>query len=114
MYTFDCYIMGLSAYSFQSRHQRPLGHIGIWPEFAMLNHSCVPNVSICVIKDRMLMHAADDIPAGTELCTNCLGPLVAAPLGARRQRLQEGCGFRCGRRWGMGGWVGGSLGGGKG
>lgn len=25
------------------RREQPRGHIGIWPEFAFLNHSCMPN-----------------------------------------------------------------------
>lgn len=77
------------------RHQKPMGFIGVWPEFTMLNHSCAPNVSVTVVGDRMLLHASADVPAGGELTTNYIGRYVAAPLAVRRARLQEDCGFRC-------------------
>ena len=55
----------------QVRQQAPAGFIGLWPEFSLLAHSCVPNTSHVVVGDRMLVHAA-----GKKRYTNslvCLG-----------------------------------------
>ena len=42
----------------QVRQQLPAGFIGLWPEFPLLSHSCVPNTATAVVGDRMLVHAA--------------------------------------------------------
>jgi hypothetical protein len=39
----------------QLRHQKPLGFVGLWPEYSMMNHSCAPNTSILVVRERMLV-----------------------------------------------------------
>lgn len=39
----------------QLRHQKPVGYVGLWPEFSLLNHSCLPNTAQVVVKDRMLV-----------------------------------------------------------
>jgi hypothetical protein len=45
----------------------------VWPEFALLRHSCAPNTSSCVVDRFMLMHATEDVPVGGELTANKLG-----------------------------------------
>jgi hypothetical protein len=40
---------------------------GLWPEFAMLNHSCVPNTIPVLIGDRLVVRAAVHIPEGGEV-----------------------------------------------
>jgi hypothetical protein len=79
----------------QVRHQAPLGFLGLWPEFALLNHSCAPNVSVTVVKGAMLVHATDTLQPGDELATSYLGRAVMSPLQQRRQLLQDGYGFTC-------------------
>ena len=44
-----------------ARGSRPEGHSGLWPEFAMLNHSCAPNAANLTVEDRMLVRAAADV-----------------------------------------------------
>lgn len=80
----------------QVRHQPPVGFLGLWPEFSLLNHSCTPNVAITVVKGTMLLHASDLLQQGQELATSYLGRAVMAPLQQRRQMLQDGYGFECG------------------
>jgi len=46
---------------------------GVWPEFSLLNHSCVPNTQPVLIGDRLLLRAASNIPEGGELTTSYLG-----------------------------------------
>eukprot|EP00798_Chlamydomonas_sp_ICE-L_P012587 gene12587-15811_t len=60
----------------QTRQQKGSGFIGVWPEFAMINHSCMPNSSITVIKDRALIHSADEIPKGGQVTRNYLGQMI--------------------------------------
>lgn len=38
------------------------GHLGLWPSFSMLNHSCLPNAINYVVGDRMLVFAARHVP----------------------------------------------------
>ncbi|CAG7945325.1 unnamed protein product [Penicillium salamii] len=40
---------------------------GIWPQASYINHSCVCNVRRAFAGDMMIIRAAQDIPAGTEL-----------------------------------------------
>jgi hypothetical protein len=98
------------------RHQPPVGFLGLWPEFSLLNHSCTPNVAITVVKGTMLLHASDLLQQGQELATSYLGRAVMAPLQQRRQMLQDGYGFECGcgrcvgvQHWAAGAWAAASV-----
>jgi SET and MYND domain-containing protein len=57
----------------QVRHERPQGFIGVWPELALLRHSCAPNSSVVVVGKHALLHATADLEAGTEVTFNKLG-----------------------------------------
>jgi hypothetical protein len=80
----------------QVRHQPPVGFLGLWPEFSLLNHSCTPNVALTVIKGTMLLHASDLLSEGQELSSSYLGRALMAPLQQRQQLLRDNYGFECG------------------
>jgi hypothetical protein len=84
---------------------------GVWPEFALLNHSCAPNtVPPVLLQDRLLLRSALPVPAGEEFTTSYLGLAGGMPLQQRRQLLQQHYGFACGcHRCKVGG-LAGSLG----
>eukprot|EP00877_Chromochloris_zofingiensis_P014428 jgi/Chrzof1/9239/Cz03g40310.t1 len=52
--------------------QPPSGHVGVWPQFALLNHSCAPNTINYVLGDKMVVRAVQNIPQG-----DCAGNPVA-------------------------------------
>jgi hypothetical protein len=69
---------------------------GVWPEFALLNHSCAPNtVPPVLLKDRLLLRSALNVPVGEELTASYLGLAGGLPLQQRRQLLQLHYGFTC-------------------
>lgn len=43
---------------------------GLWPELALMNRSCAPNVTVTLAADgqSVLLRAADNMPAGTQVC----------------------------------------------
>lgn len=47
--------------------------IGLWPEFAMLNHSCIPNTENFAVGGALLVRSNMYTPAGAEVTTNYLG-----------------------------------------
>lgn len=92
------YIHALYLYpcaSDQVRQQAPAGYIGLWPEASLIAHSCVPNTSMVVIKDRMMLHATDYIKIGDLLTRNCIGADITQPLAARQAAVQESRGYKC-------------------
>ncbi|OQE45954.1 hypothetical protein PENCOP_c001G03916 [Penicillium coprophilum] len=56
------------------RNSRALHNCGIWPYASTINHSCMSNVHRAFIGDIMVIRAATDIPANTELKTWYLLP----------------------------------------
>jgi SET and MYND domain-containing protein len=42
----------------------PHSHVGCWPAFCLLNHSCIPNTVHYVVGQNMVVRATDDVPAG--------------------------------------------------
>ncbi|PNH06639.1 hypothetical protein TSOC_006938, partial [Tetrabaena socialis] len=73
----------------QARHQKPVGHVALWPELPLLGHSCAPNTSQMVIADRLFLHVTDEMPAGGVLTRNMIGPAIAAPLALRQLAVGE-------------------------
>jgi hypothetical protein len=56
------------------RHRAPLGCIGVWPELAVMRHSCAPNTSMLLLPGgAALFHATTILAAGSELTFNKLG-----------------------------------------
>eukprot|EP00198_Chlamydomonas_reinhardtii_P004244 XP_001693580.1 predicted protein [Chlamydomonas reinhardtii] len=66
--------------SMQARHQKPVGFVSLWPEYALLGHSCVPNTSALVVGDRLFMHATDELAKGAPLTRNMIGTAITSPL----------------------------------
>lgn len=77
------------------RQQANRPHVGLWPEFSLLNHSCVPNAIHLVVGNRMVVRAVRDIPAGKEVTINYLGRSCLEPLTVRRSELESVYGFNC-------------------
>lgn len=51
----------------EARGETARGHVGLWPAFAMLNHSCIPNAMNYVMGRSMVVRAVKPIPAGSEV-----------------------------------------------
>lgn len=47
----------------------PQSHVGLWPAFALFNHSCVPNTVHFVVGENMVVRATEDVPAGESCMT---------------------------------------------
>jgi len=77
------------------RKQQSHSYIGVWPEFSLLNHSCIPNTQPVLIGDRLLLRAASNIPEGGELTTSYLGLAGGYPVAERRKQLSTTYGFTC-------------------
>ena len=75
-------------HSLQVRHERPVGFAGLWAEYALLNHSCLPSVSLVVVRDRLLVHASRSMEAGEQLTRNYVGGAITRPLAERRAATQ--------------------------
>lgn len=71
------------------------GHLGLWPSFSMLNHSCLPNAINYVVGDRMLVFAARHVPKGHEVCINYLGRSSLRPVEERQAALSAAYLFAC-------------------
>ncbi|GLI67755.1 hypothetical protein VaNZ11_012008 [Volvox africanus] len=69
---------------------------GIWPEVALINHSCAPNAATVLLQDRLVVRATRRIPQGREVLLNWLGsPGALAPFQERREQLSEMYQFAC-------------------
>ncbi|KAF5841876.1 hypothetical protein DUNSADRAFT_10582 [Dunaliella salina] len=81
-----------------ARGKELVGHVGLYPQFSLFNHSCVPNAVNYTVGPGhvMVVRAARHIPQGGEVCINYLGSSVMSPLSDRQGALQEGYGFTCG------------------
>ena len=75
--------------SMQARHQKPVGFVSLWPEYALLGHSCVPNTSALVVGDRLFMHATDELAKGAPLTRNMIGTAITSPLSVRQAAVAE-------------------------
>lgn len=98
-------IIGLNCYKFpQSRdyHNR-FAHAdpdledypksaGVWILASYINHSCLPNVERAFIGDMIVIRAAQDLPAGSELTHSYISILGGYQ---ERQNGLSGYGFRC-------------------
>lgn len=77
------------------RGVEPVGHIGVWPEFSLLNHSCSPNTIHWVLGDTMVVRCATPIKSGDEVTISYLGRPQLAPVAQRVAALKEEYGFDC-------------------
>jgi len=69
---------------------------GVWPEFSLLNHSCIANTLPILVGDRLIVRAARGIPKGIEVTTNYLGIDAFETVSSRQQHLEATFGFKCG------------------
>jgi hypothetical protein len=42
----------------------PHSHVGLWPQFALFNHACLPNTVHYLVGHAMVVRAVEDVPAG--------------------------------------------------
>ncbi|GLI60230.1 hypothetical protein VaNZ11_002318, partial [Volvox africanus] len=103
------------------RPRRRRGPMGLWPEAAMLNHSCLPNTVAYIVGDRLFVRAARKVGGGSELTVSYLpvgggyeaaagdesedvgddtddtaaAATLLSPLAERRNALEELRGFIC-------------------
>ena len=70
--------------------------VGLWPEFALLNHACMPNAVAALVGDRLVVRAASTIPKGAQVTVSYLDSKGGVPLAERRRALDAAYGFRCG------------------
>eukprot|EP00798_Chlamydomonas_sp_ICE-L_P026296 gene26296-17388_t len=77
------------------RDQEAEAFNGLWPEFALLNHSCAPNTMHLIVGGVLLLRAARTIPEGEELTTSYLATTRFAPVAERRTALSSQYGFHC-------------------
>lgn len=70
--------------------------LALWPELALVNHSCAANTAWSIVGDVCVGVAAADIPTGAEVETSYLwGGMALQPLDRRRQVLGAAYGFTC-------------------
>lgn len=77
------------------RELDPEGITGLWPEYALLNHSCAPNTVAVVIGRYLILRAVQPVLAGEELTGSYLGKIGFSPVGLRRAYLSGIFGFHC-------------------
>lgn len=78
------------------RDIQPESYLGMWPEFALANHSCAANTSHVVVGGRLLLHASRPILEGQEVTTCYLGTQRLLHVAERRDTLRARYGFLCG------------------
>ncbi|GAX76542.1 hypothetical protein CEUSTIGMA_g3988.t1 [Chlamydomonas eustigma] len=71
------------------------GHVGLWPHFSLLNHSCLPNAVHYTIGSTMVVRATQLLMPGDEVCVSYLGTEDHAPAAVRKKVLSERFGFTC-------------------
>lgn len=47
--------------------QQPTSHVGLWPHFALFNHSCLPSCVHYVVGSSMVVRAVREVAPGTEV-----------------------------------------------
>lgn len=65
---------------------------GIWLRASYMNHSCVPNTTVALIGDMMIVRAARDIKAGEEILTSYVSVTARFP---EREKKLGFWGFQC-------------------
>ncbi|KAF8063038.1 Orct2 [Scenedesmus sp. PABB004] len=73
----------------------PHSHVGLWPQFSLFNHACLPNAVHYVVGHCMVVRSVDDVPAGEELLVSYLGREEYSPAPVRQALLAERFGFGC-------------------
>ncbi|MEW5298807.1 MAG: hypothetical protein WDW38_000452 [Sanguina aurantia] len=79
-----------------SRGEPLQGHLGLWPDFSMINHSCLPTaLNYVMARDTMVVRAATPLTKGQEVTINYLGRGSLCAVDERQQELSAGYGFDC-------------------
>lgn len=76
--------------------QEQQGYLGLWPEAALLNHSCAPNTCMVAAREALIVRVCEAVTAGQELTCSYLGADITAPYQVRQAALSERWGFKCG------------------
>ena len=71
------------------RGQEPFAHLGLWPLFSMVNHSCAPNASPLVLGNRLVLRACTPIAQGSEVCINYAGDPTCEAAPAQQLTLAQ-------------------------
>jgi hypothetical protein len=86
-----------SAWTLRGQGKEFSSFLGLWPAFALLNHSCKPSASTMVLKSKdelmMLVRASREIKQGEEISI-AYGD-VCKPLEERQSHLSFLYGFKC-------------------
>ena len=69
--------------------------LGVWPEVALIPHSCAPTVHEYLIGDTLFVRASGGLARGAQLTRNYLGMQAFTPLATRRALIEKKYGFRC-------------------
>ncbi|KXZ53118.1 hypothetical protein GPECTOR_7g1008 [Gonium pectorale] len=68
---------------------------GLWPEAALLNHSCCPNGSVLVLGGALYVRAGRALMEGEELTVSYLSKGLFVDVAERRRQLRGRHGFVC-------------------
>jgi hypothetical protein len=68
---------------------------GLWPAFALANHSCAPTASATVVGSVLVLRASEPMLPGDEATVCYLGEARFAPVARRRAALRASHGFLC-------------------
>ncbi|GLC45535.1 hypothetical protein PLESTB_001203900 [Pleodorina starrii] len=84
-----------SASASASSSSSGLSVVGLWPEAALLNHSCAPNAGLLVLGGAAYVRAGRPLMEGEEVTVSYLGTGVFREVAERRSRLRASHGFLC-------------------
>uniref|UniRef100_A0A7R9VHC9 SET domain-containing protein n=1 Tax=Chlamydomonas euryale TaxID=1486919 RepID=A0A7R9VHC9_9CHLO len=79
----------------EARQEDDSAYVGLWPEYALLNHSCAPNTSATLVGDRLVIRASRAIERGSDVTVSYLQEMAMTPAQRRRQYLSGAYGFTC-------------------
>lgn len=70
--------------------------VGLWPQFSLINHSCLPKaVHYATSGGTLIVRASTDLRQGEEVTISYLGEDDFSPVAMRQEALGRRFGFRC-------------------
>ncbi|KAG2485215.1 hypothetical protein HYH03_016002 [Edaphochlamys debaryana] len=73
----------------------PASVLGLWPEAALINHSCAPNASVLPLGGALYVRAGRALQEGEEVTVSYLAAGLFSPVAQRRSLLRASHGFLC-------------------